>query len=240
MTILAICAPNGSVGIRAESVNNAGSNRLTDSQGVVFMPAKLIRVLSILLAASLSLAVFGCGSAPKAEPNEQKPASDGSKDAYWAAHEQAGAVMEEKADDAVLISAGSQDASLTSNPQVWAFVYLSPSTKQAWRVSVKKGKALSPENIGTSPIKLDLDKAMGEKDVQVSAIEAIELARAKAKAEGDVPPNVIVGGIFVPVEGGSTAIMQQGVWNVTFVEDGGTKATSFNVSMTSGVATPAK
>jgi len=126
------------------------------------------------------------------------------------------AAVEKVAPDAVLVSSGSKGVSAVAVPASWAFVYLSPSTKHAWNVTVDGGKVSAPSDVGESSAALDLKNAITEDQVKVSAVEAIDRARSRAKAQGDVPPSVMVGGTFVNVEGSEAMGMSPGLWTVVF------------------------
>lgn len=188
-------------------------------------------------AAALILGLLGgCGtplSQEAAELVEDSPPSAG--DVSVQAYEAALGTISEPVPDAVLISAGSQGVALSDTPSQWSYLFLSPSSSRMWRVMVDHGKAGEPEEMGVSNTKLGTDEAMDPAAIKVGAARAISLAREEAAKTGEVPPNVMVTGFFVPSPKDAPVDLAPGVWTVTFIQGTSTEGSrAFDVDMMSG------
>lgn len=192
---------------------------------------------SAAAAAVLILGLLGgCGTPlgqEAAELIEDSPPS--ADDVSVQAYDAALGVISESAPDAVLISAGSQGVALADTPSQWSYLFVSPSDSRIWRVLVDHGKAGEPEEMGASTAEQSTDKAIEFGTIKVGAARAISLAREEAAKTGEVPPNVMVTGFFMPSPMDAPVDLAPGVWTVTFIQGTSMEgARAFDVDMMSG------
>jgi hypothetical protein len=192
-----------------------------------------------LLLAALVAGAGACGKSDSEDAagdagsggKDGAAASDSFKTGYAKAQE----VMAGTADDAVLIAGGTSGLALADVPDSWTYSFFSPGDRHIYSVDVEHGTAGEPRDLGEGAADNKIVDSLDPAAIKVGAAEAVIKARESGSASGEVPKNVVVGGVFAQTPSGIDAGLEMGIWSITFAT--GTDladAREFTVDMMTG------
>jgi hypothetical protein len=192
-------------------------------------------LLAALVAGAGACGQSGSGAASgDAGSGGQESAT--ASDSFTSGYAKAQEVMAGTADDAILIAGGTSGLAFADVPDSWTYSFFSPGSRHIYMVDVEHGKAGEPRDLGEGAA--DNNKIVDSLDaatIEVGAAVAVVKARESGSASGEVPKNVVVGGIFGQTPSGIDAGLELGVWSITFAT--GTDladAREFTVDMMTG------
>jgi len=199
-------------------------------------------LLLALMAASALVACGGSGSSGGSSSGDAASAGQGGPDdSFMKAWPKAQDAMTAVAGDAVLVASGSNGLALADVPDSWGFSYFSPEKGSVYSVDVEHGKAGTPREMGAVKKGVTVKTAMDVAAIKVGAGEAVVKARAFGEQSGEVPKNVVVGGVFAEFPNSAAAGYEAGVWTIAFAS--GTDladAQTYEVDMMTGAVSKVK
>lgn len=191
-----------------------------------------------LLLAALVAGAGACGKSDSGDAagDAGSGGQDGAAaDSFIKGYAKAQEVIEKTADDAVLIAGGTSGLAFADVPDNWTYSFFSPGNRHIYRVEVEHGTPGEPRDLGEGAADNEIVDSLDVATIKVGAAEAVVKARESGAATGEVPMNVVVGGIFAETPSGIDAGLEMGVWSITFAT--GTDladAREFTVDMMTG------
>ena len=161
--------------------------------------------------------------------------SAAASDSFTSGYAKAQEAMAGTADDAVLVAGGTSGLAFADVPESWTYSFFSPGSRHIYRVDVEHGAPGEPRDLGEGAPDNKIVDSLDAASIRIGAAEAVLKARESGSASGEVPKNVVVGGIFAQTPSGIDAGLEMGVWSVTFAT--GTDladAREFTVDMMTG------
>jgi hypothetical protein len=200
----------------------------------------------VALLALLALGLVACGGSASTGGSDEGSSGGGddaaaAEDSFTAAYPTAQEAMQAKAEDCMLLGAGTGGLALADVPSNWAFTFYSPGKNMLYIVNVEHGAALEPREFGEAAQGAKITKSIDPGTIEVGAAQAVAQAREFGSQSGTLPKNVMVGGSFAQTPQSADAGIDIGVWEVTFAS--GTDladAQKFTVDMMTGEVAAAK
>jgi hypothetical protein len=193
----------------------------------------------VVLLAALVAGAGACGQSDSGDAASGAGAGgqDGASasDSFKAGYAKALEAVAKTADDAVLLAGGTSGLAFADVPDNWTYSFFSPGNRHIYMVDVEHGTPGEPRDLGEGAADNKIVDSLDPATIEVGGAEAVVKARESGSAGGEVPKNVVVGGIFAQTPSGIETGLEMGVWSVTFAT--GTDladARKFTVDMMTG------